>query len=325
MRAEIHRLRQRIRTRSVVPGAGMALRVLAALLVSISAAACAEGPAEPRSGSAGSSSTDPLPKDPLPRDQLYEGAGLVIDAPGEKPILCLGSATDSAPPICEGPGTPLRRWSWDGLAFDESGGTRSGTFIVRGTYIDGVFTTKEEPREPEPYHGEGDDIVAPCPEPEGGWVVPDSERTREEDRLAATNAAEEQPDHAGTWIDYIVEPTDEQEMQPWGDNIVLVLAFTGDPERHEAEAREHWGGALCIWINDHTYRELRRIQRDFSDRWTKQFGVETTWSDVDVQVGTVQIGVIVSTPEFQAELERRYGKYAVDVFPALHPVEGQRG
>jgi hypothetical protein len=247
----------------------------------------------------------------------------VLDAPGEKPILCLSGTNDSSPPQCGGP--ELSRWNWDGLTFDESGGTRWGTFTVQGTYIDGVFTIKGEPREPEPYGGGGDDIRAPCPVPVGGWAIPDPDRTGEGDRLAATRAAEDQPDHAGTWIDYIEQPTNEQEMQGWGENIVLVLAFTGDPERHEAEAREHWGGALCIWIMDRTHRELGQIQDDLSGRWPERFGVETTWSDRDVQRGTVQIGVIVNTPEFEAELERRYGKYAVEVRPALHPVEGQRG
>ena len=325
MEAEGYRvLRQRLPTRRVVPGTGTTLRILAVVLVAILAAACGErSTPSPGSRSASSPSTDPLPQDPLPKDQLYEGTGLVLDAPGEKPILCLSGATDSSPPQCGGP--ELFRWSWAGLAFDESGGTKWGTFTVQGTYIDGVFTIKGEPLEPEPYAGGGDDIGVPCPVPVGGWAIPDPRRTGEEDRLAATRAAEDQPDHAGTWIDYIEQPTNEQEMQGWGENIVLVLAFTGDPERHEAEAREHWGGALCIWIMDRTNRELGRIQDDLSDEWTERFGVETTWSDRDVQLGTVQIGVIVNTPEFEAELERRYGKYAVEVRPALHPVEGQRG
>lgn len=291
------------------------LRVVVAISLTLFGAACGDASAPvSRPPSAASPSADPLP-----RDQLYEGTGLVLDVPGEKPVFCLSGVEESLPPQCGGP--EIRRWSWDGLTFDEANGTRWGTFTLRGTYIDGVFTIKGKPREPEPYRGDGDEITAPCPEPEGGWAIPDPERTSEKDRLAATTAAENEPDHAGTWIDYIVEPRNEEEMQPWGENIILVLAFTGDAERHEAEAREHWGGALCIWINDRSYRELRQIQRDLSDGWTEEFDVETTWSSMDVTVGVVRIGVIVNTPEFEAELERRYGKYAVEVVPALHPVE----
>jgi hypothetical protein len=70
---------------------------------------------------------------------------------------------------------------------------------------------------------------------------------------------------------------------------------------------------------------LAQIQDDLSGRWPVRFGVEATWSDRDVETATVQIGVIVTTPEFEAELERRYGKNAVGVRPALRPVEGRRG
>lgn len=287
-------------------------RILAAVLVTVLAAACGEEPeSAPESRSAGSPSADPSPQAPLPKDQLYEGTGVVVDNPGEKPIICLSGVEETAPPRCD-PGTKLRRWSWEGMTFDELGGSRWGTFTVQGTYIVGVFTLKGEPEVPEPYvRGDGDDESSvPCPH-EGRWPAPDPERTSSEDRAAAIRAARAQPDHAGAWI---------------GDHVVLVLAFTGDAERHEAEAREHWGGPLCIWIMEHSNRELGQIQRDVSDgKWTEDFGVETTWSDRDVTTGIVMIGVIASTPEFEAELERRYGPGVVEVHPALHPVEGERG
>lgn len=303
----------------------MVLRILATSALIALVSGCGGEPTPgPVSGPSVSPSVDPLTPEPLPRDQLYEGTGVVLDAPDEDPIFCLSGIDETAPPKCDGP--EINRWSWEGLRFDELGGTRWGTFTARGTYIDGIFTLKGQPQEPEPYEGDdGSDITAPCPEPVGGWAIPDPERTDEEDRIAAVRAAESQPDHSGTWIDYITEPTSEQEMQPWGENIVLVLAFTGDAERHEAEAREHWGGALCIWMNDRSARELARIQEEVSGRWTERLGVETTWSDRDVVSGTVQIGVIVSTPEFEAELDRRYGPGVVEVRPALRPVEGEHG
>lgn len=141
------------------------------------------------------------------------------------------------------------------------------------------------------------------------------------DRLAATQAAEAEPDFAGAWIDYIVEPTTEEEVQPYGENIVVVLAFTGDAKRHEAEAREHWGGALCIWTNGRTAAELSSIQRDLDDPWVAEMGIERTFSDQDITLGRVIWGVLVTTPEFEAELARRYGEGVVDVVPALHPVD----
>lgn len=292
--------------------------VLGLVLAVVASVSCGE---EPRTSGAapGRGERSPEHVDDLPEDQIYEATGLVLDD-GEKSILCVGGATDSAPPQCGGP--ELRGWSWKGLEFDESGGTRWGTFTVRGTYVDGVFTLKGEPVEPEPFEGDGTPIEAPCPEPEDGWSIPDPARTEERHRLAAIRQAEAQEDFAGAWIDYIVEPRDEQEMQPWGENIVLVLAFTGDLERHEVDAREHWGGALCVWVKDRTEKELGKIQRELSDGWPEEeFGIETTWSDRDITSGTVSLGLIVSTPGFEAEVERRYGAHTVVLRPALHPVD----
>lgn len=250
-----------------------------------------------------------------PRDQLYEGRGLVFQD-GEKVALCLGGSTDSIPPHCDE--RKIRGWSWKGLEYDEMGNVRWGTYTMRGTYIDRVFALKSTPLVPEPY--QGGDEGSPCPEPAEGWVIPDPARTREDDLHAARRAAEAQSDFAGVWIDYIIDPRDEEEMQPWGENIVLVLAFTGDPERHEAEAREHWGGALCIWLNDRTEKELTDIRGELGGL-AEEFGIEPTWSDLDVQAGVIQFGAIVSSPAFEAELAERYGD-AVEVYPALRPVDG---
>lgn len=293
----------------------MDTRKIVAVILSLGllAASCGE-PAGTRSTPEGSPSETVAP---LSDDQLYEGTGLVYEDP-KGTILCLGGVNDSLPPQCGGP--KLRGWSWKGLDYDEAAGARWGTYTVRGTYVDGVFTLEGEPQVPEPYDGDGDSIVAPCDEPAGGWEMPEPERTTEEDRMNAIRAAEAEPDSSGVWIDYIEQPMGEEEMQPWGTNIILVLAFTGEAERHEVEAREHWGGALCIWIMDRTEKELATIQRELGEGWPEEMGIETTWSDRDITMGIVHIGVIVSTPAFEAEVDERYGD-AVVVRPALHPVD----
>lgn len=250
------------------------------------------------------------------RDQLYEGTGLVLDD-GNDPIICFGGVGESFPPHCDG--SKLRGWSWDGLEFDEAAGTRWGQFMVRGTYVDGVFTLKDAPTEPKPYDG-GVGVESPCPEPVEGWPIPDPVQTTQDDLQAAMRDAEDRPDYAGAWIDYVIEPTTEEEGQPWGENVILVLTFTGDAEQHEEEAREHWGGALCIWINDRPYGELERIQEELNGGWPEDFVIETTFSGIDVEAGTVDLGVIVTTPAFEAELNERYGQKTVVVQPALKPV-----
>lgn len=256
---------------------------------------------------------------PLPVDQVYEGTGLVLDKDDE-PMFCLGGANDSLPPQCGGP--KIDGWSWKGVEFEEAAGVKWATLTLRGTYIDGVFTLTGEPKVPEPWEGgDGDPIETPCPEPPGGWPVPDPDLTSEDDLRNAIRAAEAQEDSSGAWIDYLQEPQTEEEMIPQGTNVVLTLSFTGDAERHEQEAREHWGGALCIWLQDRTQKELSAIQKDLDPEWIEEFGVERTWSDSDVTTGIVSLGVIVSNPEFEAELERRYGPGVVRVVPALRPVD----
>lgn len=306
----------------------MDMRMRSSLLLAFAlvAVSCGE-PSQPSDPSAGKSASPTTVSEPtpLPPDQLYEVTRLVLDE-GKGPRLCLSGVNDSLPPHCEGPGPKVRGWDWASVEHEREGEVRWGEFTLRGTYRKGVFTLKGEPATPVPYDpdlydDEYDAIGVPCDEPGGGWPRPDPDMTSREDLLAAIRAAEDEPDSAGAWIDYLTEPTNVQEMQGAGENIVLVLAFTGDAERHESEARQHWGGGLCIWIHERTQRELGEIQSAMGDPWVKELGIETTWSDTDIVNGIVSIGVIVSTPEFEAELARRYGAGVVRVLPALRPVE----
>ncbi len=290
-----------MRSRLIVMITGFAMVALAA--------ACGEEP-NSRPNDAGGGSTSP--------DQIYEVTTMVLDD-GDGPELCVGGVDESYPPQCGGP--EMRGWDWEAVEHEKASGVRWGEFLMRGTYIDGVFTLKEPAVKPQPFEGGGSDIGVPCDEPEGGWPLPDPSLTTEEDRLNATRAAEDEPDFSGVWIDYIVESTDEEEMQPWGENIVLVLAFTGDRERHEAEAREHWGGALCVWEQqERTERELMDIQGDLGAA-EEELGFESTFSSIDIVTGVVELGVVVSWPELEAALAERYGAGAVVVRPALHPVD----
>lgn len=240
---------------------------------------------------------------------------------GEGPVFCVGGVQESLPPQCGGP--KIRGWDWAGLEHERAGEVRWGEFTLRGTYEKGVFTLRGEPGPFIPYESSDDlnAIEVPCEEPDGGWPMPDPGLTSNENLQAAIRAAETETDSAGAWIDYLTEPTSEREMEAEGSNIVLVLSFTGDAERHESEARQHWGGALCIWIHERTQRELGEIQSALGDPWIKEMGIETTWSDRDVTTGIVSVGVIVTTPAFEAELARRHGEGVVRVVPALIPVE----
>lgn len=290
-----------------------------AIAIGLLTGACGQKPENPNDeeSGAGRPSPEATPEGWGP-DQLFRGTGLVFDE-GKGAKFCLGGATDSLPPQCRD--TKVRGWSWDGLKHEEAAGVRWGYFTLIGTYVDDVFTLKEEPTEPEPFEGDSPPIEAPCDEPAGGWEMPDPDKTSEDDLRNAIRHAESQPDSAGAWIDYIREPQTEAEMVPQGENVVLVLAFTGDAERHESEARGYWGGPLCIWLHERTQAELGRIQREVSDGDWSEWGVETTWSDSDITTGIVSVGVIVSPPGFEEEIDRLYGEGVVRIVPALRPIE----
>ena len=85
-------------------------------------------------------------------------------------------------------------------------------------------------------------------------------------------AAEDAAEYAGLWIDYLDRQADGGTRE-----YVLTVAFTGDPTDHEAAIREVYGGPLCLTSFDHTFRELRRVQRGLSDGRAERLGLQMTW------------------------------------------------
>ena len=240
---------------------------------------------------------------------------MVMDTPERDPELCLGGIEESYPPQCGG--IPMSGWDWELVEGEESAGkTTWGTFHVVGRYDGDIFTVREasspKPFEPE----EADPVDTPCSEPDGGWVAPDPTRASHEHVVAAQRVVEGEPDFAGLWIDYYNEPAGGPTEEDPGD-IILNVAFTGDLEAHEQELRELWGGPLCVTQEDHTLKELEQIQREFP---ADDFDLETTWSNLDVVEGVVEIGVIVVDEETLQRIEDRYGPGTVKVVPALIPV-----
>ncbi|HJS27747.1 MAG TPA: hypothetical protein VJ913_11550 [Actinomycetota bacterium] len=265
--------------------------------------ACADPPADPGGPSAGSEPT------------RYEADGTVLESPEHGPELCLGGIADSLPPQCGG----LRIADWDWADVDGEGslrGTTWGEFHVVGTY-DGETLTVLEVGRYRPPSSERTDFTAPCPEPTGGWAVVDASRVSDADLQAVMHAAEDEPDSAGFWIDYIEEP--EESIAP--QNVIAIAAFTEDLERHETELREIWGGALCVAHHDRTQGELQRIQRELSGQVGEELGLEVTWSSGSVVDNLVEVGVIVAGSEAAAAVEERYGAGAVELVPALEPVD----
>jgi hypothetical protein len=273
--------------------------VLPVLLIST---ACAD----PIAGPTGSSGrTEPT---------RYETDGTVLESPDHGPELCLGGVAESFPPQCTG--VPISNWDWTAVAGEESAsGTTWGEFHLVGTY-DGSSFTALEVGPYEPPSSEAVDFTAPCPEPVGGWAPKDPSRATDADLQAVMRAAEAEPDSAGFWIDYVDEPSETTHAE----GIIAIAAFTGDLERHEAELRELWGGALCVTENERSQAELQRIRRELEETGG-ELGLQTTWSSTNVVDNRVEVGVVVAGEAAVAAVDQRYGPGAVLLVPALEPVE----
>lgn len=275
--------------------------LLAATL--LAATACGEPP----SPGARSSVTRPVSA------QKYRATGMVLQQAGAEPVLCLGAVMESLPPQCGG--MRIDGWDWDGVSGEESaGGAVWGDFEITGRYDGETFTVIKAglPRDPP---ADDDPITSACPEPSGGWDVPDSERTSEVDRDRAIRAAHRQADFAGAWIDYVGAP---DEFVADAD-IVLNVAFTGELGRHEEEIRAHWGGPLCVTVHEHTRRRLREIQNDLGAA-AEEIGVQVLWSSISETGNFVEIGVVVADAETREKIDERYGAGTVEMSAQLRPV-----
>src|SRR6266536_1794874 len=157
-----------------------------------------------------------------------------------------------------------------------------------------------------------------CPEPAGGWAVPDPSRRSERYLEPVTRAARAQPDFSGLWLSYLA---------PMGHNVaedpgefVLNVAFTGDPARHEAQLRPRWGGRLCVTRQQRSYRELLRIQRQLQGAAGKKLDLRVLGTGIDEYANAVDLQVVVLEERARAALDARYGAGAVQATAALTPV-----
>jgi hypothetical protein len=302
----VRRRTKRMRTALVVP---LAVVPLAVLL--LGQAACG---AEDR-GTGASSMTDKAPPTAAqPASELYEANATVFEA-DEGPMLCLGAMRMSLPPRCGD--VPIANWDWETVGGEESmAGATWGAYRIVGTFDGEVFTVAtvgpfETVDEPETYVYE-----TPCPEPEGGWVVPDPEHNTQEDVRPAGAYARAQPDYTISWVDHLDEEL--QEFSP----VVFIAVFTGDAGRHEAEIRKVWNGPLCVVERDGpTARGLAKIRKEVEAR-LPELGLQLLGSGTGGFPPTVYIEVVVDVDgRAQALADEEYGRGIVRFLPALRPVE----
>jgi hypothetical protein len=223
-----------------------------------------------------------------------EATGTVLAKDGAQPQLCR-MVRQSRPPQCGG--VPLR-----GFDFADVPGAESADDVVwveatvRGTYRDGVLhvdAASRPVRPPEP---------PPTPEDELQriWAVQQDPRAE-----VLARWAHEQPEYAGEW---------------WEHDTTLVLAFTGDVERLDREARTRWTGDLRVERRRWRDADLHALQ----DRLTHDPRLRGRFQGAgsDIRTGVVELMVLIDDEETRAIVEEIRGPDAPPVVldPFLRPV-----
>jgi hypothetical protein len=252
----------------------------------------------------------------------YQVTATVLQSREHGPELCLDIVLTSFPPQCGG--VPVTNWRWDQVEGEQAvSGTTWGLFRLVGTYDGASFTVvraERAPQTPQPSHAEQfkNEPKSPCPQPKGGWEVPDPARRSERYLETVSRAARAQPDFAGLWLSY---------LEPMGNNVaeqpgefVLNVAFTGDLARHRTELRPQWGGRLCVTRQQRSYHQLLRIQRELQGAAAADLGVQVLDTGIDEYANAVDLRVVVLDAQARKAIDQRYGAGAVQATAALTPV-----
>jgi hypothetical protein len=259
---------------------------------------------------------------PEAQERRYQATAMVLESRDHGPQLCLGAIATSMPPVCSG--LPITNWRWDQVEGETTAaGTTWGSYRVVGAYDGASFTVTEAAlappgRQPSAEEQFEDEPKPGCPQPAGGWAVPDPARRSERHLEAVTRAARARPDFAGLWLSYLA---------PMGNNVaedpgefVLNVAFTGDLARHEANLRPRWGGRLCVTRQQRSYRELVRLQRDLHGPGAADLGLRVLSTGIREDANAVTVTVEVLEERAREALEARYGSGAVQATAVLTPV-----
>jgi hypothetical protein len=248
--------------------------------------------------------------------QRYQADGTVLEDRTHGPELCLGGILTSLPPQCHG--LTVTNWRWDQVDGEQRRvGTTWGTYHVVGTYDGSAFTVVSsgapEPS-PQPPRGE---LRSPCPEPAGGWQVPDPSKASQRNLESVSAAAQAEPEFAGLWITYL-KPMSGNVAEDPGE-FVLNAAFTRNLERHRAELRPRWGGRLCVTRLERSLDQLQRIQDELRGAVGRRLGLQVVTSGIGQVDNVVDLQAVVLPDGAKAEVDRRYGAGVVHLTAALTP------
>ena len=276
-------------------------------------AACGAGDPDPSGGSRSA------PAEPT----LYAANATVLEIPDHGPELCLGVVADSLPPQCGG--VPLIGWRWDAVEGEESlDGTTWGDYRVVGRYEGKTFTVVdvEAPQPADEEQAADPDFTPPCPEPVGGWRVPDPEHNTQDGVDAAGAYAQRQAEYVASWVYHLEDMPPAYEDILESTPVVYVAVFGASAERHEAEIRERWSGPLCVVERPDlpTEREAARIRRE-AEAMLDDLGLDMLWSSEGTYEQAAVIGVVLdANGDGQTAFDVRFGPGVVRVVSALQPV-----
>lgn len=258
------------------------------------------------------------------QEQRYEVVTHVQDS-GGGPELCVFAVAESLPPQCGG--LPVTPFSWDDVEGEQS--RRGITWLehvrVVGTWDGTTFRLTEPPRAvPRPEPSPRPEYPLPCPEPAGGWRVVDRSKAGEDDQNAAVGHARGARDVAGIWLHWLREPTDEEARDGRIDytQAVVVLTFTGDVARHAREARERWGGPLCVAERPHSYAELEDAGTRLAEE-SRKAGLGRVYvssGGADEPANVIEVTVLVDDAATRRWVEERVGGLPVAYRSILEPV-----
>lgn len=298
----------------------MVVRPLSAALL-LTALGCGTATPAARSGVVPTSAApSPAGRDPA---QRYEVTTTVLESPEHGPELCVGGVRDSLPPQCGG--VPVAPFSWDDVTGERSrnGTTWAGSVRLLGTFDGTTFHPTEPPSAPAPATGAPrPERVSPCPEPAGGWRDADPAKTSRHDQNAMIIQARNQPDVAGVWLTW-PDGAPKSDLTDEVRTAVQNLSFTGDLERHEREAREHWGGPLCVTQAARTYASLTALsERIFAEREeAAAAGVHIYGGDGAREVeNDVAVTVLIADDLARRWMDERYGADLVVLEGIFRPV-----
>jgi hypothetical protein len=285
---------------------------LVATLMLISACAAQQQPAGPPAEKKTSTPVN------LVRDGYtgrFRVVATVLENASHGPQVC-SSVADSLPPQCGGP--DIAGWKWDGLQKESVNGTTWGSYQLTGKFDGNAFTLTEPAKLNDGRfnpHVTSPDFTSPCPTPNGGWKPADPAKANDDAMQAVNALVNADPDFAGLWIDQseptLVGGTPANDPQKY----VLNVKFVKDLQRHEADIRKVWGGALCVSQARHTEAELRKIQDELSTEPGMSF------ASTEIVTGTVEIGLFVATEARQRELDAKYGAGLVNLIGTLTPID----